>query len=121
MKKFLIACCAALLAIPSVQAQDEIALKGKQLFGDITARQIGPALMSGRIIDLEGHPTNNKIIYVGTAGGGVWKSSDGGASYSPIFDEYANSIGVVAVDPSKPDNVVWVGTGEIWNRRDLDP
>ncbi len=97
----------------------EVALKGKQLFGDITARQIGPALMSGRIIDLEGHPTNNKIIYAGTAGGGVWKSADGGATFNPIFDEFAQSIGAVAVDPSKPDNVVWVGTGEIWTRNSV--
>ena len=118
MKKLLIACCAVMLGIPNTQAQ-EIALKGKQLFGDITARHIGPALMSGRIIDLEGHPTNNKIIYAGTAGGGVWKSENGGASFSPIFDEYAQSIGVVAVDPTNPDKEVWVGTGEIWTRNSV--
>jgi len=69
-----------------VNAQDEIILKGKELFGDIKARQIGPAIMSGRISDIANHPTNNKIIYIGAAGGGVWKSSDGGASFSPIFD-----------------------------------
>jgi hypothetical protein len=51
--------------------------------------------MSGRITDLEVHPTNNKIIY--TAGGGVWKSNDGGASFNPIFDEHIQSIGCVAM------------------------
>lgn len=100
------------------QAQD-ITLKGKELFGNIKARHIGPAIMSGRIIDLENHPTNNKIIYVGTAGGGVWKSSNGGASFTPIFDQYAQSIGKVAVDPKDPDNTIWVGTGEIFTRNSV--
>jgi len=97
----------------------EIALKGKELFGDISARQIGPALMSGRIIDMEAHPTNAQIIYTGTAGGGVWKSSDGGASYKPIFEDHIQSIGQVAVDPTDPDQTIWVGTGEIWTRNSV--
>ena len=71
-------------------AQD-IALKGKELFGNMKARHIGPALMSGRINDLENHPTNARIIYAGAAGGGVWKSGDGGATFAPIFDEHAQS------------------------------
>ncbi|NJO03071.1 MAG: hypothetical protein HC880_16560, partial [Bacteroidia bacterium] len=58
----------------ALKAQEtEIILKGKELFGDIKARQIGPALMSGRITDLTGHPTNDRVVYAGTAGGGVWK------------------------------------------------
>lgn len=101
-------------------AQDsEIVLKGKELFGDMRARQIGPALMSGRIIDLEQHPTNDRIIYVGSAGGGVWKSTNGGAAFQPIFEENAQSIGKVKLDPSDPDNVIWVGTGEIWTRNSV--
>lgn len=99
-----------------LNAQEQTSLTGKELFGAITARQIGPALMSGRITDLEAHPSNNRIIYTGTAGGGVWKSNDGGATFSSIFDGYAQSIGVVAVDPTNPDNVIWVGTGETWTR-----
>lgn len=97
-------------------AQEEIALTGKELFGAITARQIGPALMSGRITDLEAHPANNRILYAGTAGGGVWKSNDGGATFSSVFDDHCQSIGVVTVDPHNPDNVIWVGTGETWTR-----
>jgi len=97
----------------------EVALKGKELFGDINARQIGPALMSGRIIDMELHPTNAQVIYTGTAGGGVWKSNDGGASYAPIFDDHIQSIGQVAVDPNDPDQTIWVGTGEIWTRNSV--
>ncbi len=116
-KHLLLSLCIASFAIP-VEAQ-EIALKGKELFGDISARQIGPALMSGRIIDMETHPTNAQVIYTGTAGGGVWKSQDGGATYSPIFDDYIQSIGQVAVDPTDPDQTVWVGTGEIWTRNSV--
>ena len=94
-------------------------LNGKELFGDLKARHIGPALMSGRIADIENHPTNNKIIYIGTAGGGVWKSSDGGASFNPIFDKHIQSIGCVTVDPNNPDQVIWVGTGETWTRNSV--
>ena len=89
---------------PNVSAQEPITLNGKELFGDISARQIGPGLMSGRISDLEGHPTNNRIVYAGTAGGGVWKSTNGAASFEPIFDDYIQSIGKVCVDPHDPDN-----------------
>lgn len=100
-------------------SQEKIVLKGKELFGDINARHIGPALMSGRITDIETHPTNNKIIYTATAGGGVWKSNDGGASFNPIFDENIQSIGCVAIDPSIPDQNIWVGTGETWTRNSV--
>ncbi len=115
--KFIVASLAILFSL-NLHAQ-EVVLKGKELFGNLKARQIGPALMSGRIIDLENHPTNDRILYVGTAGGGVWKSSNGGASFAPVFDEYAQSIGVVTLDPNDPDNTVWVGTGEIWTRNSV--
>ncbi len=100
-------------------AQEKIILKGKELFGDIKARHLGPALMSGRTTDIELHPTNNKIMYVAAAGGGVWKSGNGGASFAPIFDEHIQSIGCIAVDPNKPDQNIWVGTGEIWTRNSV--
>ena len=114
---------ALMLALPVSYFSQEnsgITLKGKELFGDIKARHIGPALMSGRIADLEMHPTNNKVMYVGTAGGGVWKSTNGGASFTPIFDEdNIQSIGTIAIDPSKPDQNIWVGTGETWVRNSV--
>ena len=105
-----------LCVMSATHAQEEITLNGKELFGDMSARQIGPGLMSGRISDLEGHPSNRKVIYAGTAGGGVWKSSNGGASFDPIFDDHIQSIGKVCVDPHDPDNTLYVGTGEIWTR-----
>lgn len=107
-----------LLSCHFVMGQD-IVLKGNELFGDMRARHIGPAIMSGRIIDLEGHPDNDRIVYAGAAGGGVWKSSNGGASFKPIFDEYAQSIGKIKLDPNDPDNVIWVGTGETWTRNSV--
>jgi len=103
----------------SAQDQEDIILKGSQLFGGLKARQIGPAIMSGRISDLESHPTNPRVLYAGTAGGGVWKSSNGGASFTSIFDDYCQSIGVVTLDPNDPDNTIWVGTGEIWTRNSV--
>lgn len=116
-KQLLLGLCFAAFGL--LGYSQEIPLKGKELFGDITARQIGPALMSGRIIDLETHPINPKVIYAASAGGGVWKSQDGGASYSPIFDDHIQSIGQVAIDPTDPDQTVWVGTGEIWTRNSV--
>ncbi|MEN1785108.1 MAG: hypothetical protein AAGF77_08210 [Bacteroidota bacterium] len=94
-------------------------IKAKALFGDLKARHIGPALMSGRINDMEGHPTNGRIIYLGAAGGGVWKSSNGGATFNPIFDDHCQSIGVVSLDPNDPDKTIYVGTGETWTRNSV--
>ncbi|MEN8138336.1 MAG: hypothetical protein ABFR62_07880 [Bacteroidota bacterium] len=108
-----------LLQTISFSQEKEISLNGEELFGGITARQIGPALMSGRITDIEGHPNDNRIIYAGTAGGGVWKSNDGGATFNSIFDDYVQSIGTVKVDPGQPDKVIWVGTGETWTRNSV--
>jgi photosystem II stability/assembly factor-like uncharacterized protein len=87
--------------------------------GDLKARHIGPALMSGRVSDVEMHPKNSQVIYIGTAGGGVWKSNDGGVNFNPIFDKYCQSIGVVTIDLTDPDNTVWVGTGETWVRNSV--
>ncbi|MDG1329773.1 MAG: hypothetical protein P8P27_05995, partial [Flavobacteriaceae bacterium] len=105
--------------VPFNNFGQELSLKGKELFGGLKARQIGPALMSGRIIDVENHPTNARIIYLGAAGGGVWKSNDSGTTFNPIFDDYAQSIGVVKLDPKNPDDIIWVGTGEIWTRNSV--
>jgi photosystem II stability/assembly factor-like uncharacterized protein len=107
-------------ALVTCSAFSQDAVKsGKELFGDLRARHIGPAIMSGRITDLELHPTNDRILYAGTAGGGVWKSNNGGATFNPIFDDYCQSIGAVEIDPSSPDNIVWVGTGETWTRNSV--
>lgn len=114
LKQLLTICLITVSGLAMSQSLSE--LTGDDLFGGLRARHIGPALMSGRVSDIEGHPTNNKVIYIGTAGGGVWKSQDGGVIFSSIFDNYCQSIGAVAIDPQNPDKNIWVGTGEIWTR-----
>ena len=69
-------------------------------FGVLEARQLGPGTMSGRISAIEGVVSDPKILYVGTAGGGIWKSINAGASFKPIFDKYCQSIGALAIDPT---------------------
>jgi photosystem II stability/assembly factor-like uncharacterized protein len=117
MKKILF--LLSIVSIGTTTYAQDAATKGKELFGDMRARHIGPALMSGRITDLETHPTNDRVVYAATAGGGVWKTNNGGATFNPIFDEHCQSIGAVALDPSSPDNNVWVGTGETWTRNSV--
>jgi photosystem II stability/assembly factor-like uncharacterized protein len=81
------------------------------IFGDINARNIGPAVMSGRITDIRCVDSNPDIVYIGTASGGVWKSTDKGITFEPVFDEYTMSIGCITIDPKNPETI-WVGTGE---------
>jgi photosystem II stability/assembly factor-like uncharacterized protein len=108
-------CC----SLTGLQGQTSENVAISTLFGDMKARHIGPALMSGRINDLEVHPTNSRILYAGTAGGGVWKSNDAGRSFNPIFDDHCQSIGAVALDPNDANNTIYVGTGETWTRNSV--
>jgi len=117
MNKILLTTCALFCCISNYAQENTI--DGKELFGDMRARHIGPAIMSGRFIDLEAHPTNNRILFGGAAGGGVWKTINGGATFDPVFDEHAQSIGAIKIDPTDPDKTVWVGTGEIWTRNSV--
>jgi photosystem II stability/assembly factor-like uncharacterized protein len=75
-------------------------------------RSIGPALTSGRISDIAVHPRDKRTWYVAVASGGVWKTTNAGITWTPIFDnESTYSIGTVVIDPKNP-NVIWVGSGE---------
>ena len=86
-------------------------------FSRLHFRSIGPASMSGRIADIAVYEANPAIYYVGTAHGGVWKTTNNGATFTPQFqDKGLISIGDVAVSQSNPD-LVWVGTGESNNRQ----
>jgi photosystem II stability/assembly factor-like uncharacterized protein len=80
-------------------------------FSIMEARWLGPGTMSGRITSIDGYAKDGKTLYVGTAGGGVWKSTNAGASFKPIFDKYCLSIGAIAID-QKDMKTVYVGTGE---------
>ena len=100
-------------------SQEKKEIKLENYFGDLKAREIGPAVMSGRISDMENHPTDPMIIYAGSAGGGVWKSNDAGTTFYPIFDDHCQSIGALEIDPNDPDNTIYVGTGEPWPRNSV--
>jgi hypothetical protein len=83
-----------------------------ELLAGMKARSIGPASMSGRVAAIDAVESNPDIVYVGAATGGVWKSTDGALSFTPIFDDQpVTAIGAVAIFQPSPD-IVWVGTGE---------
>ncbi|MCF8224096.1 MAG: hypothetical protein K9J25_13250 [Bacteroidales bacterium] len=82
-------------------------------------RGIGPALTSGRLSDLAVNPDNHSEFYVAASAGGVWKTTNGGVTFDPIFDDQGSfSIGCLAMDPTN-HNVIWVGTGENNNQRSV--
>jgi photosystem II stability/assembly factor-like uncharacterized protein len=82
------------------------------LLAGMKARSIGPAAMSGRVVAVAAVESDPEVIYVGGATSGVWKSTDGGLTFEPIFDDQpVASIGAIAIFRGNPD-VVWVGTGE---------
>ncbi|UCC84265.1 MAG: glycosyl hydrolase [Gemmatimonadota bacterium] len=89
----------------------EVFLKGLEF------RSIGPAAMGGRVADLAVDESDPSTFYVGVATGGLWKTTNHGASFEPLFDDQpTSSIGDVTLAPSNPD-IVWVGTGEPQNRQ----
>jgi photosystem II stability/assembly factor-like uncharacterized protein len=93
-------------ALPATAAVDPSLLAGMK------ARSVGPATMSGRVAAIDASVKDPDLIWVGTATGGVWKSTNGGLSWEPVFDDQDwAAIGAVAIDQNSPD-VVWVGTGE---------
>ena len=86
-------------------------------FAHLEYRFIGPP--GNRVSAVVGEPGNSNVYYAGAASGGVWKSSDGGFNWSPVFDkEPAQSIGSIAVAPSN-HSIVWVGTGETFIRSNV--
>jgi photosystem II stability/assembly factor-like uncharacterized protein len=99
------------LASPGVAAQESSPLSSLRF------RNIGPANMSGRIVDIAVNETNPYEFYAASATGGVWKTTDNGVTWSPSFErEATHSVGSIAIDQRNP-SVVWVGTGEATNRQ----
>ncbi|MGA2297782.1 MAG: glycosyl hydrolase [FCB group bacterium] len=88
-------------------------------FSGLKPRLIGPGLTSGRVVDFAVNPKMKSTFYVAVACGGVWKTTNAGISFAPIFDgQKSFSIGCLALDPNNP-HVVWVGTGENNSQRSV--
>ena len=110
-----IAFFALLLICPSLWAQPA----PEQLLEPFHWRNIGPANMGGRVVDVEAVNSDFTHVYLASASGGVWKSANAGTTWEPIFDDYgAASIGDIALFQPDPD-ILWVGTGEANNRNSV--
>jgi photosystem II stability/assembly factor-like uncharacterized protein len=93
-------------------ASEPASLITADLLSGLAFRNIGPAIMSGRISDIVMHPKRAATWYVAVGSGGVWKTENAGTTWMPVFDAQPSySIGCITLDPSNPDTV-WVGTGE---------
>jgi photosystem II stability/assembly factor-like uncharacterized protein len=108
--EWVICLAVALCAIPARAAEDVPLETG--VLDRLIARPIGPANMGGRVVGLAIVESRPGTFYVATASGGLWKTSNNGTTFVPIFEHQSTaSLGAVAVAPSSPDEV-WVGTGE---------
>ena len=87
-------------------------------FGSMEAREIGPAVMSGRITTLDAFNDDPRLVYVGAASGGLWKSTNGGTTFKEVFKEHVQTIGAVTINQKNKENV-WVGTGETRTRNSI--
>lgn len=100
----------------SAETQDALS---KLSLNSFKYRSIGPALTSGRIADFAVNPENSSEFYVAAAAGGVWKTTNAGITFKPVFEhEGSYSIGCITMDPNN-HNVLWVGTGENNNQRSV--
>ncbi|NQW29127.1 MAG: glycosyl hydrolase [Ignavibacteria bacterium] len=106
-----------LLSFGSVNSLAQLTFT-QYMLGALRARHIGPAVMGGRISDVAVCNTNPARMYVGAAGGGLWKSTNAGVTFTPVFEDHPQSIGALAVDHEHPDTL-WVGTGEPWTRNSV--
>ena len=100
-------------------APEKRPIENESTYSVLKWRGLGPAVTSGRILDIKVHPTNSSVWFIATAGGGVFKTSNAGTTFEPIFDNAgAYSIGCLAIDKNNP-NIVWVGSGENNNQRSI--
>ncbi len=91
----------------------------KDIYGGLKFRNISPGHISGRISDFAVNPENSHEYYVGVAAGGIWKTTDNGTTFKPVFDKYpVYSIGALAIDPTNP-HIIWAGTGENNHQRSV--
>ncbi|MGB0715254.1 MAG: VPS10 domain-containing protein [Phycisphaerae bacterium] len=112
----------SIFAPPALALQDDEksdkSFTAKELAG-LKVRNVGPALMSGRICDFAVNPENKSEYYVAVCSGGVWKTENNGTTYKPIFDGQSSySVGCVTLNPHNPYEV-WVGSGENNSQRSV--
>ncbi len=107
------------LAFAVAASAQEVKFDSDTISG-LGARNIGSAAMSGRVAAIAAVKEEGRLtVYVGAASGGVWKSTNGGTTFKPVFDkEPVQSIGAIAIDPQSP-KTIWVGTGETWTRNSV--
>ncbi|MBT8392435.1 MAG: glycosyl hydrolase [Ignavibacteria bacterium] len=121
MKKFTITFILLLIFTIIASAQnnsDPDSLKNISLSG-LSFRSIGPAITGGRTIDIAVNPFNHSEYFVASGHGSLWKTTNRGITFSPVFDgNKSYAIGSVEIDPTNP-NVVWVGTGENKNQNNV--
>lgn len=107
------------LILSSKEKDKEDIINNSSTYSGLKFRSIGPAVASGRIIDIAVNPNNFDEFYIAAASGGVWKTTNHGASFTPIFDsQNSYSIGCISIDPNNT-NVVWVGSGENNSQRSV--
>ncbi len=101
-----------LLSIDVAMNGDKTSLMKAETFKGLELRSIGPALMSGRIADIAVHPKDQSTWYVAAGSGNLWKTTNAGTTWTPIFEDQGSySMGCVSLDPGNPE-AVWLGTGE---------
>jgi len=113
-------CCTGPLLMPAhAAAQATPKPTPAPAFQKMHWRAVGPAASGGRIAAVAGSASDPNLYYVGTAGGGVWKTTNGGQTWQAVFeDQHVSAIGAVAIDPNNND-VVYAGTGETNPRNDV--
>ncbi len=101
----------------SAQAPGGSPALDSELLASLELRSLGPGFVTGRIADIEIDPNNPSVWYVASAFGGLWKTTNRGITFDPIFDDGgSHNLCCVVVDPSNSD-VVWLGTGENGSQR----
>src|SRR4030095_896795 len=93
-------------------------LEKKSIINEVKFRNIGPSIMSGRVVDLDVNPEDPTEFYVAYATGGLWHTTNNGQSLTPIFaSDAVIGMGDIAVNWAGPTRVIWVGTGEVNSSR----
>jgi len=121
MSRFRIAPLLAGVALASIATTAEAQMLDSLTLTGFHWRTVGPANFEGRVADIAGIPSPSKTFFVATAGGGIWKTTNAGVTFRPVFDNYpVVSMGALAIAPSDTMQV-WAGTGEQNSRNTIEP